>query len=205
MRQQILSDHADKRTQAVCDYLDAVFDAVPQLLEALESARAFSNGFNGELIGIIREITDAAGADAVPFLDDAVRYIVAERNKARADASALEPFGCYAGVPMLLQRPLHFDNERWRKFKEHFWAVIAAGADAKVGRLPKDSAYGEMRSMAWEYDNKKRRVCTRCKGRKGPDGFTVCKERDRGPSGDGDTYDDVRCRRCKGTGEEPNG
>lgn len=43
--------------------------------------------------------------------------------------------------------------------------------------------------------------CPKCKGRKGPDGYTVVRERDSGPSGDGNTYDDVRCRKCKGTGE----
>jgi hypothetical protein len=43
-------------------------------------------------------------------------------------------------------------------------------------------------------------VCSKCNGRIGSNGYTVCKERDRGPLGDGNTYDDVRCRKCKGTG-----
>ena len=89
-RQAILSKHQEGGIKALTGYLGAAYEAVPQLIEALEEARAFANGTNGELIGIIRSITDRAGADGVPFLDDAVRRIVQERDEAK---KALEDVG----------------------------------------------------------------------------------------------------------------
>lgn len=40
------------------------------------------NAYDAETLGTIRQITDAAGKQAVPFLDDAVKAIVAERDDA---------------------------------------------------------------------------------------------------------------------------
>lgn len=154
-RQEILSEHHGKKAAATVDYINASLEAVPQLIEALDEAQQFANGFNGEMIGIIRSITDEAGADAVPFLDDAVRRVVLERDQTLEEVRRLEVFGTYAGVPMLLQRPLHFDDDQWHDFKKKFWEVIAAGADAKTGRLPKDSVRGEVKSAMWKYGKKK--------------------------------------------------
>lgn len=51
---------------------------------------------DGAMIGVIREITDAAGHDGVAFLDDAVRNIRIERDRARAD---LDKLAAYLEVP----------------------------------------------------------------------------------------------------------
>lgn len=40
-------------------------------------------------------------------------------------------------------------------------------------------------------------TCPKCNGRR------VVMERNRGPTGDGNTYDEVKCRKCNGTGEVP--
>lgn len=40
---------------------------------------------NSDMVGLIRDITNAAGYAGVPFLDDAVKSIVRDRDKARAD------------------------------------------------------------------------------------------------------------------------
>jgi len=76
--------------------LEVMFECVPQLIEALEEARAFANGTNGELIGIIRSITDRAGANGVPFLDDAVRRIAFERDDAIKRIRTLVTLAQYA-------------------------------------------------------------------------------------------------------------
>lgn len=47
------------------------------------------NAMNGEMVGLIRWITDVAGADSIPFLDDAVASIVAERDSLHTEVERL--------------------------------------------------------------------------------------------------------------------
>ena len=51
--------------------------------------RNFDDEVNADMVGIIRRLTDAAGYDATPFLDDAVRSLIADRDAARNEAANL--------------------------------------------------------------------------------------------------------------------
>lgn len=59
-------------------------------LERGAGAAECDHGVEVEMISLIRGITDAAGADAVPFLSDAVASIVGERDRLRVVVQKLE-------------------------------------------------------------------------------------------------------------------